>query len=99
MLKDIVKNPEEQSVRGPSEAKHERDGHARRRRHRRHRLYAAMTLRRQQPRAIIMQRSLPVCMPNYLRQFTNVSRKAIRNLHSAPETHPSLPLIGISTTI
>jgi len=26
MLKDIVKNPEEQSVRGPSEAKHERDG-------------------------------------------------------------------------
>ena len=26
MLKDIVKNPEEQSVRGPSEAKHERGG-------------------------------------------------------------------------
>jgi hypothetical protein len=29
MLKDIVKNPEEQSVRGPSEAKHERDGQSR----------------------------------------------------------------------
>ena len=73
--------------------------HARRRRHRRHRLHAAPALRRQQPRAIIMQRSFPVRMPNHPRQFTNVSRKAMRNLRSAPETHPSLPLIGISTTI
>jgi hypothetical protein len=38
-------------------------------------------------------------MPDCLRQFTKVSRQTIRDLRSAIETHPSLPLIGTSTTI
>ena len=71
----------------------------RRLRHRRHRLYAAPPLRCQQPSAIIMQRRLPIRMPDHLRQFANIRLKASRNRLPGPEIHPSLPLIGISTTI
>jgi hypothetical protein len=38
-------------------------------------------------------------MPEHLRQFIDVCRKAIRMFEFAPETHSSLPLIGSSTTI
>jgi hypothetical protein len=34
-----------------------------------------------------------------LRQFIDVRRKAIRMFQFAPETHPSLPLMRISTAI
>jgi hypothetical protein len=68
-------------------------------RHRRHWLYAAAALRRQQPGAIIPQRLLPVRMPDRLRQGTNVRIKTSRNLLPGLEIHSSLPLTGISTTI
>src|SRR5260370_685159 len=71
----------------------------RRIRHHRDRLHAAPAFRPEQPRAIIPQRFRPVGMPDCLRQFTKVSRQTIRDLRSAIETHPSLPLIGTSTTI
>jgi len=44
-------------------------------------------------------RDLLIGMPDHLRQFIGVRRKAIRMFQFAPETYPSLPLIGISTTI
>ena len=59
------------------------------RRHRRHRLHTAPSLRNQKPRAIISQPLRPIRMCDYLRQFVNVGRKAIRN--RAQKLHPSLP--------
>jgi hypothetical protein len=41
----------------------------------------------------------PARMPDHRRQFSKVSREATRHLQFAIETHPSLPLIGVSTTI
>jgi hypothetical protein len=68
-------------------------------RHNRHRLHATPTLCRQQTGAIIPKRPLPISMPDNLRQFIDVRRKAIRMFQFAPETHPSLPLMRISTAI
>ena len=68
-------------------------------RHNRHRLRATPTLGRQQTGAISPKRPLPISMPDNLRQFIDVRRKAIRMFQFAPETHPSLPVIGISTAI
>jgi hypothetical protein len=59
------------------------------RRHRRHRLHTAPSLRHQKPGAIISQRLRPIRMCDYLRQFVYVGRKAIRN--RAQKLHPSLP--------
>jgi hypothetical protein len=67
-------------------------------RHRRHRLHAAPARCCQQTSAIIPKRSLPIRMPNHLRHFIDIRRKPIRMLQFAPKTHPSLPLIGSSTT-
>jgi hypothetical protein len=53
----------------------------------------------QQPSAISHQWTHPARMPDHRRQFAKVSRQAIHHLQFAVETHHSLPLIGISTTI
>jgi hypothetical protein len=62
-------------------------------------LHAASALCRQQTCAIIPKRLLSIGLPEHLRQFIDLRRKAIRMFEFAPETHSSLPPIGTSTTI
>ena len=68
-------------------------------RHRRHRLDALATFRRQQPRTIIPQWQSPIRVSDHARQFLDISDKPVRSIDYGCEIHPSSPQWWISPII